>query len=762
MKSLPNRKPRFLKRSAISALAFTALGCGLLASACAPEASDEEHLGSSSLAMVAGNPVHVSFSSELNPKNAGWYTNNWESSITYKLDAQADLNTIAPDGAGITAINVYPGNQDQYIDGIGSSMEESTVFNLMRMSPTTRTNALKEMFTQDGWGNNKGINMTLSRICLGTSDFTGRAFYTYGSPVNIQNDINYNIISVLQQAKGLSPSLRFFGSPWSPPPSMKTSGSIVGGSLSSGQEGALGAYLRGAATAYAGQGLKLMAMTMQNEPLYLPPDYPGSGMADWQGRDTAKALRTELNNNGQNDVKIWSFDHNFAQTYPFMDSTANDAAAVAAIDGTAFHDYAGDPSTMTQVHNDARMAGKSVRMSERMVWGVAGADRIVQYFRNWAQSYNSWVMMLDSNKSPEQWSGVPDPPTLIQSASSPDTYWRTPEYYIMGQFSKYVVPGARRIDSDAGSSGSVTNVAFLNPSGEIVTVVVNQTAVPQTFKLLCQGSQVTATLPAKTVGTYRWLSDAWSGAPGIGATLQAESFYQSGGLVTGTTVGYFEAGDYMVQRDVNFTSATSLNMHVASGSTTGGGIVEARLDSPTGTLLGSMNVGSTGGWSTYVDVNLPFSTKVSGVHALVVRAASGSGGVVNSDYFNLLSSTGAGVTLQAEGGGQVGTQLQSGGSGTIVGFFDAGDSISFPNVNMSGVTNMDLRVAGANPGGVLEVRLDSPTGALLASYTMTSTGSWTTWATRNIGLAASSGQHTLYLKGASGGGIMNIDYVTTH
>jgi len=122
MKRLLNRQPRFLKRSAISALAFTALGCGLLMSACAPEASDEEHLGSSSLAMVAGNPVHVSFSSELNPKDHGWFTNNWESSITYKLDAQADLNTIAPDGAGITAINVYPGNQDQYIDGIGSSL----------------------------------------------------------------------------------------------------------------------------------------------------------------------------------------------------------------------------------------------------------------------------------------------------------------------------------------------------------------------------------------------------------------------------------------------------------------------------------------------------------------------------------------------------------------------------------------------------------------------------------------------------------------
>jgi len=133
---------------------------------------------------------------------------------------------------------------------------------------------------------------------------------------------------------------------------------------------------------------------------------------------------------------------------------------------------------------------------------------------------------------------------------------------------------------------------------------------------------------------------------------------------------------------------------------------------------------------------------------------------MNPDYFNLLSSSGAGVTLQAEAGGQVGTQIENGG--TTVGFFDAGDTISFPNVNMSGVTNLDLRIAGTNAGGIIEVRADSSTGTLLASYTMTSTGGWATWATRNIGISPISGQHTLVIKGASGGGIMNWDYITTH
>lgn len=764
MKILENRKRSLVLRSTLM-LALSCLGCGIGITACATTDSiDSEQVGALSQAMGAGTAVQVTFSSEYNPKNAGWFTNNWEANVTYKLDAQASLSSIAPNGAAITAINVYPGTQLQVIDGVGSSLEETTVYNLMKMSATTRTNALKEMFTHDGWGNNKGINMSLARVCLGSSDFTARAFYSYGSPANIQNDVTYNIIAVLQQAKGLSPFLRFMGSAWSPPTSMKTSGNLIGGNLISGQEGALATYLRQAVKAYADNGLKMWSMTLQNEPLFIPADYPGMGVADWQGRDTAKALRTELNNNGQNDVKILAYDHNFAQAYPYMDSTANDPAAVAAIDGTAFHDYAGEPTTMTTVHNDARLAGKSVHLSERSVWGVAGADRIVQYFRNWAQSYNAWVTMLDSNIQPEQWSGVPDPTMIIQSAASPNTYWRTPEYYIMGQFSKYVQPGARRIESDAGSSGTVTNVAFINPSGEIVMVVVNQTAGAQTFKILSQGGQITATLPAKTVGTYRWQSDAWGGAPGVGATLQAESAYQFGGLVTGTNVSYYENGDYTVQRDVNFTGATSLNMRVASGNTTGGGLVEVRLDSPTGTLLGSTTVTNTGGWTTYIDKNVPFTTTATGVHALVVRAVSGSGGVMNPDYYQLLNggggSPGTNVTIQAESGTQTGTQLENGN--TTVGFFDAGDHMAFANVNMNSVTSLELRVAGLNAGGVMEARLDSPTGTVLGSYTMTSTGGWATWATRSMALTTTAtGNHTLYLRGASGGGILNIDYLIT-
>ena len=55
---------------------------------------------------------------------------------------------------------------------------------------------------------------------------------------------------------------------------------------------------------------------------------------------------------------------------------------------------------------------------------------------------------------------------VIQNASSYDSYWVLPEVYLIGQYSKYVKAGARRISSSYGSASTVTNVSFLNPDNQ--------------------------------------------------------------------------------------------------------------------------------------------------------------------------------------------------------------------------------------------------------------------------------------------------------
>jgi O-glycosyl hydrolase len=191
--------------------------------------------------------------------------------------------------------------------------------------------------------------------------------------------------------------------------------------------------------------------------------------------------------------------------------TLDSEEVLAAVDGIAFHDYDGEIALMQEVQE--LFPSKAVMLTERSVWGTKGADRIAQYFRNSAISYNSWVTMLDSNIYPHQWLGTPGPTMLVQDSvptnslkldNTYDNYWLCPEYYLMGQFSKFVHSGAIRIESDYGSIDKVTNVSFLNPDHNIVTVVINQTQNEQPVEILCGDVQIHGKVPEGTVATYIW------------------------------------------------------------------------------------------------------------------------------------------------------------------------------------------------------------------------------------------------------------------
>ena len=52
----------------------------------------------------------------------------------------------------------------------------------------------------------------------------------------------------------------------------------------------------------------------------------------------------------------------------------------------------------------------------------------------------------------------------------------------------------------------MTDVAFLNPDGTILTVVADQTSTTQQFVLLSEGNQIWAALDGNTAASYLWMS----------------------------------------------------------------------------------------------------------------------------------------------------------------------------------------------------------------------------------------------------------------
>lgn len=119
------------------------------------------------------------------------------------------------------------------------------------------------------------------------------------------------------------------------------------------------------------------------------------------------------------------------------------------------------------------------------------------------------VQLWFSSEDGERFELAPHPasPTFVTvSSNDPSIYEYIPETYMLGQISKFVQRGAHRVQSDVGSPRTVTNLAFLNPDGMMVLVVVNQTPRPQAFRVVARGQQFVAEVPDRTVATYRWSS----------------------------------------------------------------------------------------------------------------------------------------------------------------------------------------------------------------------------------------------------------------
>lgn len=132
---------------------------------------------------------------------------------------------------------------------------------------------------------------------------------------------------------------------------------------------------------------------------------------------------------------------------------------------------------------------------------------------------------------------------------------------------------------------------------------------------------------------------------------EAETICNESGVETescgeGTqNVSYIENGDYIMVKGVDFGSgAKSFEARVASN--TNGGSIEVRLDSASGKLVGTVSLGNTGGWQTYVTKTCNI-TGATGTHDLYFKFTGGSGSLFNFNWWRFLSASGE-VTTPSE------------------------------------------------------------------------------------------------------------------
>ncbi len=221
----------------------------------------------------------------------------------------------------------------------------------------------------------------------------------------------------------------------------------------------------------------------------------------------------------------------------------------------------------------------------------------------------------------------------------------------------------------------------------------------------------------------------------------------------GLNIGFIDNGDYIKFNSVDFGSgASSFDARVASAAS--GGSIEVRLDSISGTLVGTCQVSTTGGWQNWVTKSCTISA-ATGTHDVYLVFKGGAGNLFNLQWFRFNSGRSAYVQTAAstyDSQFEIQTESCSEG-GQNIAFIDNGDYIVFNSVNFgSGAASFEARVASAAAGGSIEVRLGSVQGTLLGTCTFSGTGGWQNWVTTSCGISGASGTQNLYLvfKGGSG------------
>ena len=277
---------------------------------------------------------------------------------------------------------------------------------------------------------------------------------------------------------------------------------------------------------------------------------------------------------------------------------------------------------------------------------------------------------------------------------------------------------------------------------------------------------IVATAPA---GAYVANIDWFTFGTASTSTFQAENFdaynnvlTQSGG--SGQIVGFVQNGSWMVYNNVDFgTGKTQFVANMSVHPSYAGNQLQLRLDSPTGTLIGTLTTTNTGDWSTFTNQKAAISG-ASGVHNLYIVGSAPAGAyIANIDWFTF--NTASTSTIQAEGFDSYNNvMIQSGGSGQIVGFIQNASWMAYQNVDFgAGNTQFtaNMSVWPTYAGGQLQLRLDSPTGTLIGTLTTTSTGNWTTFTNQTCAVSGVSGVHDLYIVASAAANtyVANIDWL---
>jgi glucosylceramidase len=412
-------------------------------------------------------------------------------------------------------IEVDPATRYQEMAGFGAAITDASAQLIQnRLDPAQRAALMQELFGREAGG----IGLSFTRLTIGASDFSTEHYSFDDMPAgqadpDLQHfSIEPNRAAVLPTVKAalaINPQLRVMASPWSAPGWMKTTDSLIQGSLKPAAFAPFAQYLSRYVTAYKNEGVPIFALTLQNEPNFEPGDYPGMRVDAAKRAAFIKGYLGPVLAKQNPGTQIFDWDHNWDHAESPREVLA-DPDAARYVSAVAWHCYGGDVKVQTPVHDEHPDKDAWLTECSGGNWSGGFAPSL-QYFtrtliigatRGWAKGVLLWNLALDENHGPHK-GGCGDCRGVVTIDSKTGEVTRTVDYYVLAHASRFVRPGARRIASSSGRGGLDT-VAFRNPDGVIALLVANPANKPRKVAVRAGASSFGYTLPAGSVATFTW------------------------------------------------------------------------------------------------------------------------------------------------------------------------------------------------------------------------------------------------------------------
>jgi len=393
----------------------------------------------------------------------------------------------------------------QTIDGFGFALTGASAYLIkQKLDKVQRDSLLWDLFSE------KGIAISYLRISIGASDLDDRVFSycdlpkgetdTALSRFDISAD-KENLIPVLKEILKINPKLKIMATPWSPPTWMKTNLNSKGGNLKPEYYQFYADYFVKYILAMEREGVKIESITLQNEPEN-PNNNPSMLMKAEEETLFVKKFLGPTFRTANISTKILVFDHNADHPeYPI--TVLSDPEAAKFIDGSAFHLYLGEVNALSKVHDafpnknlyfTEQWTGAKGQFSGDLAWHIKNV--IIGATQNWAKAVIEWNLASDVNFGPHTDGGCTE---CLGAITVDKGFSKNVSYYIVGHASKFVKSGSVRVRST--QTNALPSVAFFNPSGQKVLIILNETKNQTSVSLRVRTKFASIALPGESVST---------------------------------------------------------------------------------------------------------------------------------------------------------------------------------------------------------------------------------------------------------------------